>query len=257
MIPALFIGHGAPGLVLEDNEYTELLKGYGKTIPTPKAIVIFSAHYESDIQLIGASSSYDMIYDFHGFPRELYDIKYNAGSNVAMAERVQLLLEKHNIASKLDYTRGIDHGAWTILKLMYPKADIPVITMSVNPRLSSEEQYNIGNALELLKAEDVLIIASGGIVHNLSTVRFKAGDRVDEWAISFNEWIKMRVEHWDLEELFNYETQAPYAKVAVPRNEHFINLLIAMGAGHSSREAKLVKCIYQLGNLSLDFFSFK
>lgn len=255
LIPSLFIGHGAPTIINDNNEYTSFLKSYAKTISKPKAIVIFSAHYESNIQLIGTSDPYEMIYDFYGFPKDLYNIKYQVNSNDSLAMRVKALLKENNIESKLDPKRGIDHGAWTVLKLMYPDCDIPVITMSVNTRLSNEEQYSIGKALECLRNEDVLIICSGGIVHNLSRVSFDSED-VDPWAYKFNEWIKDKISKWDLDQIFDYENNAPNAKLAVPRNEHFLTLLIAMGAGQSNKEPVLQKSIYQYGNLSLDFWQF-
>ena len=255
LIPSLFIGHGAPTIIYDNNEYTDFLKSYSKTISKPKAIVIFSAHYESNIQLIGTSTPYEMIYDFYGFPKDLYSIKYQVSSNDSLAMRVKTLLKESNIESKLDPNRGIDHGAWTVLKLMYPNCDIPVITMSVNTMLSNQGQYNIGKALECLRNEDVLIICSGGIVHNLSKVSFDSED-VDPWANKFNEWIKDKISKWDLNQVLDYENNAPFAKLAVPRNEHFLELLIAMGTEQSNKKPALLKSMYQYGNLSLDFWQF-
>ena len=183
MIPSLFIGHGAPSLIFDNNEYTEFLKSYSKNISKPKAIIIFSAHFESDIQTIGAAKHYDMIYDFYGFPEELYHIRYNSGSDIELTSKIHNLLKANHIESILDYKRGIDHGAWTMLKLMYPEIDVPVITMSVNTKLSNEELYNIGRALESLRSDDILIIASGGIVHNLGKVKFDNSKNIDSWAL--------------------------------------------------------------------------
>lgn len=256
MVPSLFLGHGAPNIIYDNNEYTNFLKGYGKALKKPKAVVIFSAHYEAPIQRIGAAEHYDMIYDFYGFPRELYTIKYNAASDLNLANKVSSLLAKNNISNKLDYERGIDHGAWTMLKLIFPEIDIPVVTMSVNIDLSNEEQYNIGKSLEALRQDDVLIIGSGGIVHNLGLVDFGAGNEVHTWASEFNKWIEKKVLSWDLPSMLNYEKLAPNTSLAVPRNEHFVPLLLAMGACDSTRSAKLLKRIYQYGNLSLDFWEF-
>jgi 4,5-DOPA dioxygenase extradiol len=257
MLPSLFIAHGAPTIIVEDNDYTNFLKNYSKNIKRPKGIIIFSAHWESPIQLIGGSESYEMIYDFYGFPKELYNIVYPAASDMKIAQEVQKVLNDNNIPGKIDSGRGIDHGAWTILKLMYPEADIPVITMSVNTKLKPEEQYAIGKCLSKFKAEDYLIICSGGIVHNLGAVSFNGTDNVDSWAIGFNDWIKDKIYKWEMHELFNYEELAPNAKLAVPRNEHFLNLLIALGTGDSEKKGNLLKSMYQFGNLSLDFWEFK
>ncbi len=256
MIPCLFVGHGGPDIILEENEYTEFLKGYRNTINKPKAIIIFSAHWENKTQCIGAAEHYEMIYDFYGFPKELYKIKYDCFSDKELALKVQNLFKINNIESKVNYKRGIDHGAWTILNMMYPEAKVPVLTMSVNTELSNEEQYEIGKALESLRQDDVLIICSGGIVHNLRRLRNSSENDVDSWAYNFNQWIKEKVYEWDLNQIFNYEKNAPSSQLAVPRNEHFIPLLIAMGAGHSNKKPNLMKSIYQYGNLSLDFWEF-
>jgi len=257
MIPSLFIAHGAPSIVIEDNEFTGFLKKLRNEIPKPKAIVIFSAHYEGQKQKIGAvSGQYEMIYDFYGFPEEMYYIQYPVMGDRKLAERIKNIFEENGIESSLDRDRGIDHGAWTILKLMYPDIDIPVITLSLNPLIPPEEQYKIGKALSSLKKEDVLIIGSGGIVHNLSEVR---GDATiaDPWAVEFDDWINDKVKNWDLKQLFNYEKLAPNAKRAVPRQEHFVTLFLAMGAGDEKRKATLMQRNFVLGNLSLSCIKFE
>lgn len=256
MNQSIFVAHGAPTLVFENNKYTEYLKQYAKTINKPKAIIIFSAHWESDIQLIGAMNPYNMIYDFYGFPQELYEVNYPASSDSILSKKIQSILTQNNIDSKLDFSRGIDHGAWSVLKLMFPNIDIPVITMSVNPNLPNKSQYEIGKALSPLKDEDILIIASGGIVHNLGMVDFYKENTIDSWALHFNNWIKKAIEEWDTDKLFNYESLAPSASLAVPRNEHFIPLLIAMGAGDYSKDGESLISTFQYGNLALDLFRF-
>ncbi|MNI63350.1 LigB family dioxygenase [compost metagenome] len=155
----------------------------------------------------------------------------------------------------MDGERGLDHGAWAILKLIYPQADIPVIALSVNRYLSNEQQYQIGAALAELREQDVLIIGSGGSVHNLRKVNWRGGS-IDDWALAFDSWIQNKLENWDTEALFNYREQAPHAGEAVPTSEHFIPLLIAMGAGDKHRQAKLLHRSYQMGNLSLSCWQF-
>lgn len=256
MNQSIFVAHGAPTLVFENNQYTKYLKQYAKTINKPKAIVIFSAHWESGTQLIGAMKPYDMIYDFYGFPKELYEVNYLASSDTILAKKIQSILKQNNIDSKLDFSRGIDHGSWSVLKLMFPNIDIPVITMSVNPNLSNKSQYEIGKALAPLKDEDILIIASGGIVHNLGMVDFYKENSIDSWALDFSNWIKKTIEKWDTDKLFKYESLAANASLAVPRNEHFIPLLIAMGAGDYSKDGKSLISTFQYSNLALDLFRF-
>lgn len=250
-----FIAHGSPSIIMENSNYVQVLKNLKNNIPEPKAIVIFSAHYESKIQKIGTANSYSTIYDFYGFPNELYSIETNYFSNLEIAKKIQLLLKNKNIPSEFDSKRGIDHGSWTILKLLFPKLNIPVITMSVNPYLTNEEQYNIGIALEPLKNDNILIIGSGGIIHNLSLIDFYSTS-IDEWATKFHKWIITNIQEWNLNNIFNYKLIGKEAKLSVPRNEHFIPLLIIMGTANSTQKCNLLINEFQYGNLSLDLIEF-
>lgn len=255
MMPSYFFAHGAPSIVLEDNAYTKLLKEFKDHMPKPKAIVLFSAHWEESVQPIGAAATYDTIYDFGGFQDELYQMTYPAKSDRALADQIQNLFTAHGIESVRNETRGLDHGAWAVLKLLYPEADIPVVAMSVNRDLPNEQQYEIGKALAALREQDVLIIASGGTVHNLRRLNWNSED-VNGWAEQFDHWIQEKLEAWDTAALFQYDELAPYAEMAVPTSEHFIPLFIAMGAGDPGRNAQLLHRSYQYGNLSLSCWQF-
>ncbi|WP_195574085.1 DODA-type extradiol aromatic ring-opening family dioxygenase [Paenibacillus sp. 1001270B_150601_E10] len=255
MIPSYFIAHGAPSLVLEDHAYTEMLKQFAGHIPKPKAIVIFSAHWEEPIQTISAVDRHHVIYDFGGFQEELYKMTYPARGSRPLSEQIQMLFSKQEIASKLNVERGLDHGAWAVLKLIYPDADIPVVALSVNRYLTNEQQYYIGKALSELREQDVLIIGSGGTVHHLSRLNWRS-DHVDEWAEAFDQWLDHKLETWDIDALMNYRELAPHATEAVPTSEHFIPLLLAMGSGDKNRRAKLLHRSYQYGNLSLSCWQF-
>ncbi|MUT68795.1 dioxygenase [Paenibacillus sp. NEAU-GSW1] len=255
MLPSYFFAHGAPSIVLEDNDYTQLLKQFKEHTTKPKAIVLFSAHWEEQIQTIGAADTYETIYDFGGFQDELYQMTYPAHGNRELSEEIQSLFSKHGIQSVSNEKRGLDHGAWAVLKLLYPDADIPVVALSVNRHLSNAQQYEIGKALQELREQDILIIGSGGTVHNLRNLNWRS-EGVDEWAAQFDSWIQDKVESWDTESLFQYDKIAPYAQEAVPTNEHFIPLLLAMGTGDANRQAKLLHRSYQYGNLSLSCWQF-
>ncbi|RTE08374.1 dioxygenase [Paenibacillus whitsoniae] len=255
MMPAYFFAHGAPSIVIEDNDYTQLLKNFKDHTPRPKAIVLFSAHWEESVQTVSAAETYETIYDFGGFQDELYKMTYPAKSDRSLSEHVRALFEKQGIQSVLDERRGLDHGAWAVLKLLYPDADIPVVALSVNRHLSNEQQYEIGKALAELREQDMLIIGSGGTVHNLRKLKWQSEGN-DEWAEQFDNWLQKKLESWDTEALFQYHEQAPYAQEAVPTNEHFIPLLLAMGAGDANRQAKLLHRSYQYGNLSLSCWQF-
>jgi 4,5-DOPA dioxygenase extradiol len=255
MMPSYFFAHGAPSLVLERHEYTDFIKEFAAKTPKPKAIVLFSAHWESPVQTVSITDTYSTIYDFSGFQDELYQVTYPAKGERSLGEQIQTLFMKHGIQSALNETRGLDHGAWSVLKLLYPDADIPVIALSVNRNLTNEQQYQIGKALSELKEQDVLIIGSGGTVHNLRRLNWQS-QGIDAWAESFDNWLQSKLEAWDLNALFDYRESAPYAQESVPTNEHFIPLLLAMGAGDINRQAKLLHRSYQYGNLSLSCWQF-
>lgn len=157
----------------------------------------------------------------------------------------------------METTRGLDHGAWVILRLLYPNADIPVIAMSVDPRLSPEQQYKIGHSLAKLRADDVLIIGSGGTVHNLRAVQFQENG-MNEWALQFDQWLENHLTQWDLDALYHYDTSASNANLAVPPygNEHFVPLFYAMGAADDVRKATLLDRSYRYGNLSHSVWQF-
>jgi len=255
MMPSFFFAHGAPSIVLESNEYTKLLKQFKEHMPKPKAIVLFTAHWEESVQTVSAADKYETIYDFGGFQDELYQMTYPARSERTLVESIQSLLAQHGIENVRDETRGLDHGAWAVLKLLYPQADIPVVALSVNRYLTNEQQYQIGQALAELREQDILIIGSGGTVHNLRRLNWKS-DGIDEWAEQFDHWIQSKLESWDTEALFQYRELAPHAQDAVPTSEHFIPLLLVMGTGDANRKAKLLHRSYQYGNLSLSCWQF-
>ncbi|WP_027415925.1 DODA-type extradiol aromatic ring-opening family dioxygenase [Aneurinibacillus terranovensis] len=249
MVPSLFLAHGSPMLAIENTEYTGFLKKFAQPIK-PKAIVIFTAHWESDILTISSTEHvYETIYDFYGFPDELYSIKYQAKGSKQIASMVEERFKKHRIAARQDTARGLDHGSWTLLYRMYPEADIPVVQVSVNPYLVAEEQFKIGQALQGMGKEDILVIGSGVTVHNLRAVKW--GETTPEpWAVEFDDWLIDKIQNRELPSLFHYEKEAPHARLAVPRPEHFVPLLIAMGSGNQETEAKVIHRSYDMGSLS-------
>ena len=254
MISSIFVCHGAPTIVVEKNEYIDFLKSFGKKL-IPKAIVIFTAHWESEMTTISSiEGTYNMIYDFYGFQKELYAIEYPAKGSVELASKIKTMLTNNGIESRLDQNRGLDHGAWDILYLMYPEANIPVVQVSVNPFLSMEKQYEIGRAIKDLGKEDILVIGSGSTVHNLATIDWNA-ERAEEWAVAFDNWLIEKVEDSDNRALFNYRDEAPYAKQAVPREEHIVPMFIAMGSGNRDKPKHLYQG-YAYGTLSYICFEF-
>ncbi|MFX3636905.1 MAG: class III extradiol ring-cleavage dioxygenase [Candidatus Pristimantibacillus sp.] len=251
----LFIAHGSPMLAIEDNEYTQFLARTGAGLK-PNAIVIFTAHWETELTTISSKDDiYDTIYDFYGFPDELYEVTYPAKGSAKVAALVSQLLDAKGIKTEFDTSRGLDHGSWTMLKHMFPKADVPVVQVSVNPYRSVEEQYRIGEALRDLADQHILVIGSGVTVHNLRVVKWGQQD-AEPWAVEFDDWLIDKIQAHDLNSLFQYDTLAPHAKAAVPRAEHFVPLYIALGSGKSDSTPKVIHRRYEMGNLSYLSYQF-
>jgi 4,5-DOPA dioxygenase extradiol len=232
VIPSVFIGHGSPMIAIEQSEYGDFLDNLGDKIEKPKAIVIFSPHWESRTQMVSDVDEYSTIYDFGGFPDELYRVKYPAKGDHALSQKIQRLLAANGIPYQVEKQRGLDHGAWNILHRIYPKAYIPVIAMSVNQYLTPLEQFRIGKALSSLRQEGVLIVGSGVTVHNFQLFRVMGNPEIQSAARTFEHWVEEKLQAWETNALFDYENQAPYASLAVPPNgrEHFVPLFHAMGA---------------------------
>lgn len=250
VLPTLFVAHGTPALVTEQSKYTRLLRVLAEKLPKPRAIIVISAHWSSPVQRVSTALQYRTVHDFFGFPEELYRIEYPARGDIAVAMQARELLMQEGVACETEDARGLDHGAWSVLRVMYPEADVPVVAMSVNPKLVPEEQYRIGKALGALREQDVLIIGSGGTVHNLNELDWSHRS-VSDWALEFDEWLAEQLETWHLDALFHYEARAPHGKKAVPTTEHFFPLLIAAGAADRGKKARLLHREYQYGTLSL------
>lgn len=255
MVPSLFICHGSPFLAVQKNEYTKFLNNLGESI-IPKAIIIFSAHWEDEILSITYTDDIlDTVYDYYGFPKEMYEIKYPAKGSKKISEILENRFADNRIKTKMERKRGLDHGSWVALRHMYPDANIPVVQLSVNPFLSIKEQYNIGKALTGLGNEDILVIGSGTTVHNLRRI-FPDATTPEKEAVEFDDWLIDKVQKWDMELLEQYIKLAPYSSYAVPRPEHFIPLLNAMGAASDTKMAKVINRSYEMGSFSNLCFQF-
>lgn len=233
MMPSLFLAHGSPMIALEESEYGRFLDQMAEGLPKPRAVVIFSAHYESLVQKVSSVERYTTMYDFGGFPEELYRVSYTPPGDKTLALEIVARLKAAGVPAEEETDRGLDHGAWTLLNRVYPSADVPVVEMSVNAKLTPEEQYKIGEALSPLREQGVLIIGSGVTVHNFQVMREARQDgTVVPWVEEFDSWLTAKLEAWDLDALFHYTDKGPHAAQAVPPsgNEHFVPLFYAMGA---------------------------
>jgi 4,5-DOPA dioxygenase extradiol len=229
---------------LGGDAHAAALRAYGKAHSDVKAIVIVSAHWHVRGQLRATAWVHaPLVYDFGGFPRELYEIQYPAPGAPELAARIAGALP--------ELQRGLDHGAWVPLRLTWPEATIPIVQVSL-PMAEPEEIFALGRALRPLRDEGVLIAGSGGIVHNLGLVHFSdKGAGVDPWAAEFDRWVAARLEAGDAEGLFRYRKDAPGAEVCVPTVEHFDPLFISMGAAFPEEQCATVFAGFHYGNLSM------
>ncbi|CAM4472246.1 4,5-DOPA dioxygenase extradiol [Paenibacillus endophyticus] len=245
----LFLAHGSPMLAVEQNAYSQFLQQIGASLK-PDAIVIFTAHWETEAVTVSSKNDeYETIYDFYGFPDELYQVKYPAKGSTKVAELVGRLLSEQHIPVAYDTSRGLDHGSWTMLKHMFPKADVPVVQVSVNPDRPAADQYRIGEALRSLSSLNILVIGSGVTVHNLRAVKW-GQQEPESWAVEFDDWLIENMNNHDTNCLFQYEEKAPHAKMAVPRAEHFVPLYIALGSGSPGETPQVIYRSYEFGTLS-------
>lgn len=256
-LPSLYISHGSPMTALHPGKVGERLAELVATLPRPKAIVLASAHWLAHAPTVGGAAQPETIHDFSGFPRELFDIRYPAAGAPEVAAQVVHLLEQAGLAPRLDPKRGLDHGAWVPLRLLYPHADIPVVPLSIQPHLGPAHQYAVGQAIAPLREQGVLVIGSGSITHNLHD--FRAGyseEREAPYVRPFIGWIEERMLDGDVDALLDYRRQAPFAARAHPTDEHLLPLYVALGAAGEAFTAKRIDAGVDLGFLAMDIYRF-
>jgi len=224
-MPVIFVGHGSPMNAIEDNAFRRSWVALGARLPRPKAILCVSAHWETRGVLLTASERPGTIHDFLGFPQALFDVRYPAPGDPALAWRAAALLAP--FGARLDPERGLDHGAWSVLLAMYPRADVPVVQLSLDTSREAAFHYRLGQVLLPLRDAGVLVVGSGNIVHNLRRLDLGEG-RPHDWAVRFDAEIRRRLlarEHGDL---IDFERLGPDAGLAVPTPEHYLPLLYAI-----------------------------
>lgn len=235
MLPSLFISHGAPSLVVEDVPAREFLCGLGKHLgERPVAILVVSAHWETASPTVSAPTTNEIIHDFSGFARELYGLTYKAPTAPALADRVKEVLNAAEIGCDVDGGRGLDHGAWVPLMLMYPDAQIPVAQLSIQSHFGPGHHFQVGHALAPLRQEGVLILASGSFTHDLSEFRFSSETvPIGEpgWVSEFAAWMDGALLAGRTCDLIDYRSRAPHAAKNHPTDEHLLPLFVALGAG--------------------------
>ncbi|MGV1012420.1 MAG: 4,5-DOPA dioxygenase extradiol [Flavobacterium sp.] len=225
-LPVLFIGHGSPMNGIEDNEFSRTWAKFGKEIPKPKAVLVISAHWLTNGTHITAMENPKTIHDFGGFPQALFDVEYPAKGNPELAKATSDLITSTPVG--LDHDWGLDHGTWTVVRHMYPNADIPVLQLSIDFSKPAQYHYDLAKQLSSLRKKGVLIIGSGNMVHNL---RMVAWDKLNEpeygfdWAIEMNTIFKDKISSGDFQSLIDYEKLGSAAKLAIPTPDHYYPLL--------------------------------
>lgn len=261
-LPALFISHGSPDTVIADTQAAGWLRQMARDLPRPRAIVVVSAHFEvSGSVAVSADPQPETIHDFGGFAPELYAMQYPAPGEPELAQRITGDLQAAGFSARAVDSRGFDHGVWVPLKLAYPDADIPVVSVSVDPNKGPEHHFRLGQALSGLGTEGVLVIGSGSFTHNLGEA-FKAlrgGNRaasVPDWVQDFTGWMNGRLAANDIEALLDYRNRAPFAARNHPTDEHLMPLYVALGAAGEGGTGHLVHDSAEFGVLAMSMWRF-
>lgn len=251
MFPTIFVGHGNPMYAIEENEFTHKWRELGQILPKPKAIVVISAHWETVGTFVTAMPNPRTIHDFYGFPKSLFEVEYKASGNSILAAEISDKIKKKQV--QLDYGWGFDHGTWSVLRHIYPNADIPTIQISLDRTKTAQWHYEFAKELQFLRNEDVLIVGSGNIVHNLAMINFrqKVGSA---WANSANETLKGLVLSDDHGDLINYRSLRSEVQLAVPTPEHYLPLLYVLALKGEDETIEIFNDKVEFGSISMTSF---
>ena len=253
-MPVLFVGHGSPMNAIEDNVYSKTWREIGERIPKPKAIISISAHWFTNGTKVMNEEQPRTVYDMYGFPKELYEVKYDPPGSINLAKIAKELITKE---SEYDNSWGIDHGTWSVLVHMFPEKDIPLFQISVDAHALAEEHYRIGKELSSLREEGVLIFTSGNVVHNLRCVDWNMGNKGFEWAYQFDDFILDNILKNNHDSILSYEDLGEIAKLAVPTTDHFYPLLYALGASNEEDKVTVFNQSGELGSLTMTSYLFE
>lgn len=249
-MPVLFIGHGSPMNGIEENQFVANWRNIAKSLKTrPKAILCISAHWETKGTQLTAMDNPKTIHDFGGFPRELYQVQYKAPGSPALAKEIQELVKPTQTI--LDHDWGLDHGAWTVLRPMFPEADIPILQMSLDYTLTPEKHIALAKQLEKLRSKGVLIVGSGNMVHNLRTIDWNNPNSGYDWAIEANNGLKKMIEQNDLTNLSKAFTLNQAYRLSIPTLDHYLPLLYSTALRGSNEEVQFFNDATVMGSISM------
>ena len=258
-LPTVFLSHGSPMLALQDSPARRFLQGLGRSLGRPRAILAVSAHWETrGGAAVSLAPQPETIHDFGGFPRALFAIRYPAPGAAWCAERAAALLEAAGLPVTRSLDRGLDHGAWVPLSLMYPEADIPVAQLSVMHGVGPAEHERLGRALAALRGEGVLVLGSGALTHNLGEFRGQGIDApVPHWVAEFEAWMKAQLEAGDRAALLDYRRLAPFGARNHPTEEHLLPRYVALGAAGPGARTVQLHSSFEHGVLAMDAYAFE
>jgi 4,5-DOPA dioxygenase extradiol len=229
-MPLLFLGHGSPMNAIAENNFTQTLSKIKNLIETPKAILMISAHWTTEDTRITAAAHPPTIHDFNGFPKPLFDIQYQSPGNPELARSIIKELASSHVKVEADLEWGLDHGTWSILRHIFPDANIPVLQLSMDMTKPSEFHFELGSKLKYLREQGVLIIGSGNIVHNLRQIDWNEAAKPLEWAVEFDQWVKEKIEQHDFNSLVHDFTKSKSGQLSNPTLEHYFPMLYILGA---------------------------
>ena len=251
LMPALFLAHGHPINAILDNNFTRRLGEISKEIEKPNAIMVISAHWETKGTYVSVNPYPNTIYDFGGFDNRLFDIKYEPNGHPELAKETLKL----NSIIKEDNKMGLDHGAWTVLKYLYPKADIPVFQLSIDYSESPNYHYELAKQLKSLRKKGVLIIGSGNIVHNLNLLDWSSQEaKPHDWVLEFDLNVKQKLDNLQFSDLINYQNMGKSALLSIPTNEHYLPMLYILGLLEKEEKVTHLYEAYEFGSLSMRSF---
>ncbi len=239
-MPVLFLGHGSPMNAIAENEFVTGFRNIAKEIPKPNAILCVSAHWETKGTFVTAMEKPITIHDFGGFPKELFEVQYPAPGNPDLAKETKELIKKTNVG--LDEKWGLDHGAWSVIKHLYPNADVPVIQMSLDYTQTPQYHYELAKELSALREKGVLIIGSGNMVHNLGLVawdKLNTDDYGYDWALEAKEKMNKHILNGDHQQLINYKSQGKAFALAIPSPDHYLPLLYTLALKEENEKVSL------------------
>ena len=251
-MPVLFLGHGSPMNAIEENEFVTGFRNIGKEITKPNAIICISAHWETKGTFVTAMEKPPTIHDFGGFPQALFDVQYPAPGDPELAKETKSLITKTTVG--LDDKWGLDHGAWSVIKHLYPNADVPVIQLSLDYSQPPQYHYDLAKQLASLRKKGVLIIGSGNLVHNLRMVawdKLNAGEYGYDWALEAKAKMNQFILSNDHQQLINYKSQGKAFDLAIPTPEHYLPLLYTLALKETDEKVSLFNDKALAGSLSM------